>query len=208
MYLYFLPLVDNTKTTTDAGAAAGVDSNSSNNNNNNGASADQTEVTEAEWASAETWVNRARNNDIILFPPQLYILSLLAPLLKGSAGLPAGTSVSPAEHYAAERRNVAALIHDGPAPGEDKATFVPWADRVISPRIIGKLPDDARGRSVMALDYPGPELKSSGRGGDAYRLVVLGNMPPGPPRDLELVLRADVMPQVVAKPKIQATGKL
>ncbi|ERS94886.1 hypothetical protein HMPREF1624_08784 [Sporothrix schenckii ATCC 58251] len=209
MYLYFLPLVDHTKTTSAAGAAAGMDSNSNNSNKNGGASADQTEVTEATWASAATWIGRARNNDIILFPPQLYILSLLAPLLQGPAALSAGNAdVSPAEHYAAERRKVAAFLHDGPAPGEDKATFVPWADRVISPRVAGKLADDARGRSVMTLDYPGPELKNSGRGGDSYRVVVVGNLPPGPPRDLELALRADVMPQVVAKPKIQATGRL
>ncbi|CAK7207476.1 hypothetical protein SEUCBS139899_010286 [Sporothrix eucalyptigena] len=185
MYLYFLPL--------DTGAETAKSGDVSTPKTNNGASADQTEVTEAEFATAATWVQRARNSDIILFPPQLYILSLLAPLLKGT-------------DYAAERQAVASLVHGGPAPGEDPSTFVPWADRVISPRLVGKLPDDKDGRAVMLLDYPGPELKNAGRAGDLYRAVVVGNMPPGPPRDLELVLRADVLPRVQAKPKVQATG--
>ncbi|CAK7210182.1 hypothetical protein SCUCBS95973_000692 [Sporothrix curviconia] len=197
MYLYFLPL-DTGAETAKAGdvSATSDDSNASkNNNNNNGASADQTEVTEAEFATAASWVQRARNNDIILFPPQLYILSLLAPLLRGQAG-----------NYAAERKAVADLVHGGPAPGEDPATFVPWADRVISPRLVGKLPDDSQGRAVMTLEYPGPELKNAGRAGDSYRVVVVGNMPPGPPRNLELLLRADVLPHVQAKPKVQGKG--
>ncbi|KAL1901037.1 hypothetical protein Sste5346_002103 [Sporothrix stenoceras] len=199
MYLYFLPLADNTKTTSDAGAAANLD-------NNGGASADETEVTKAEWATAQAWIDRARNNDIILFPPQLYILSLLAPLLKGPSALPSGSSS--ADHYAAERRAVNDLVHSGPAPGEDPATFVSFADRVISPRGIGMLPGDERGRAVLALDYPGPELKSSGRSGDHFRVVVVGNMPPGPPRELELVKRADVVSKMEVKPKVKATGKL
>ncbi|CAK7236439.1 hypothetical protein SBRCBS47491_009637 [Sporothrix bragantina] len=195
MYLYFLPLDTGAET-----AKAGDVSATSSSQDNNGASADQTEVIEAEFATAAAWVQRARNSDIILFPPQLYILSLLAPLLKGTAG-----------NYAAERKAVADLVNGGPAPGEDPATFVPWADRVISPRLIGKLPDDKQGRAVMTLEYPGPELKNAGRAGDSYRVVVVGNMPPGPPRDLELLLRADILPRVEAKPKVQAkgvTGKL
>ncbi|CAK7268911.1 hypothetical protein SEPCBS57363_003331 [Sporothrix epigloea] len=161
----------------------------------NGASADQTEVIEAEFATAASWVQRARDGDIILFPPQLYILSLLAPLLKGEAG-----------NYAAERRAVADFVNGGPVPGEDLATFVSWADRVICPRMIGKLPDDKKERTVMTLEHPGIELKGTGRAGDAYRAIVVGNVPPGPPREVELFLRADIMPLVQAKPKVRATG--
>ena len=208
MYLYFLPLDAGAETAKAGDVSPSLAEGNKNKSNNHGASADQTEVTEAEFATAAAWVQRARDGDIILFPPQLYILSLLAPLLAGQAG-----------SYAAERQAVADLVHGGPAPGEDPATFVPWADRVISPRLVGKLPDDNNnnnnnnkpGRAVMTLEYPGPELKNAGRAGDAYRVVVVGNMPPGPPRDLELLLRADVLPRVQARPRVQAkgtTGKL
>ncbi|CAK7273544.1 hypothetical protein SEPCBS119000_005712 [Sporothrix epigloea] len=185
MYLYFLPLNAGAETAKAGDVTV----------TNNGASADQTEVIEAEFATADAWVQRARDGDIILFPPQLYILSLLAPLLKGQAG-----------NYVAERMAVADLVNGGPAPGEDPATFVPWADRVISPRMAGKLPDDKKGRTVMTLEHPGTELKSTGRAGDFHRVIAVGNVPPGPPRDVELFLRADVMPRVQAKPRIQATG--
>ncbi|CAK7562555.1 MAG: hypothetical protein SEPTF4163_000403 [Sporothrix epigloea] len=190
MYLYFLPLNAAAETAKTGDVTA-----TSASRNKNGASADQTEVIEAEFATAATWVQRARNGDIILFPPQLYILSLLAPLLKGEAG-----------NYAAERRAVADFVNGGPVPGEDPATFVSWADRVICPRMIGKLPNDKKGRIVMTLEHPGAELKGTGRAGDAYRVIVVGNVPPGPPRDVELFLRADILPLVQAKPKVRATG--
>ncbi len=175
MYLYMLPLRD----------ASSVASQSA-------PTADLTEVMAAEFAAASTWMQRARNNDIILFPPQVYILSLLAPLLKGPEGLPLGVPSS-AVHYAAERKRVIELVHNGRAEDENDATFVPWADRIISPRVVGRMPADD-GRVVMMLDQPGPELRNSGRGGDAYRVILAANMPRGPPRTVELRLQKDVLP--------------
>ncbi|OAA55267.1 nudix domain containing protein [Niveomyces insectorum RCEF 264] len=195
MYLYLMPL--------DKRAPGPIASQSQTRDSSSTivqATADLTEVMAAEFATASTWVQRAQRNEIIMFPPQMYILSLLAPLLRGGGTSPA--------HFAAERQQLAVLLHgSGLADGENKATWVPWADRVISPRVLGRLPD---GRSIMGLDRPGPELRNSGRSGDLHRVVLVGNLSPGPPRNVELRLRADVASAIrvpTAKPKAIGDGE-
>lgn len=48
------------------------------------------------------------------------------------------------------------------------------------------------GRSVLGLDYPGPELEGTGRGGDKERVVVVRFGKEGP-RDVEVRERAEVL---------------
>ena len=59
------------------------------------------------------------------------------------------------------------------------------------------------GRSVLALDKPGPELKGSGRGGDARRVVLVRFSKEGP-RDVDVRERAEG----VAEEKEEAGAKL
>lgn len=47
------------------------------------------------------------------------------------------------------------------------------------------------GRSVLGLDYPGPELEGSGRGGDGERVVLVRFKKEGP-RDVEVRGRREV----------------
>ena len=158
--------------------------------------ADNTEVMAAEFAPAAEWVDRAQRNEVILFPPQMYLLSLLAPFLASTPG-PVDQ-----ETLSTERRRLAELVRDGRAPDEDARTFVPWADRVISPQMAGRIRTaDGQDRTVMVLDSPGPELRGK-RGGDSYRAIVLSNMPPGPPRDIQVRRRAEVLPLLREKEKL------
>jgi hypothetical protein len=56
------------------------------------------------------------------------------------------------------------------------------------------------GRSVLALDKPGPELKDSGRRGDEKRVVLVKFRKEGP-RSLEVRLRKDVLDEEKAVEK-------
>jgi len=57
---------------------------------------------------------------------------------------------------------------------------------------IGLLMRKSDGRSVLALDKPGPELKGSGRGGDEGRVVLVRFRKEGP-RDVEVRGRGEVL---------------
>jgi len=65
-----------------------------------------------------------------------------------------------------------------------------YKDKVMSP--TGLFFRKSDGRSVLALDKPGPELKDSGRGGDKDRVVLVKFGKEGP-RNVEVRLRKDVL---------------
>ena len=74
--------------------------------------------------------------------------------------------------------------------GDGDGKGVKWADKVMSP--TGLLMRKSDGRSVLALDKPGPELKGSGRRGDEKRVVLVKFSKEGP-RNVEVRLRKDVL---------------
>ncbi len=67
---------------------------------------------------------------------------------------------------------------------------VKWADKVMSP--TGLFMRKTDGRSVLALDKPGPELADSGRRGDRDRVVLVRFSKEGP-RDVEVRFRREVL---------------
>lgn len=68
---------------------------------------------------------------------------------------------------------------------------------------VGLLMRRRDGRSVLALDKPGPELRGSRRGGDARRVVLVRFGREGP-RDVDVRERAEVL----AEEKNGREGKL
>lgn len=74
--------------------------------------------------------------------------------------------------------------------GDGDGKGVLWADKVISP--VGLLMKKSDGRSVLALDKPGPELKDSGRRGDEKRVVLVKFSKEGP-RNVEVRFRKDIL---------------
>lgn len=144
------------------------------------------EHTEASFAPASTWLARQAAGQITLFPPQAYLLTLLAQHLAGG-----GT-------YQEQRDRLMVFVRSCPAaePGEagERAAHahftagIRWADKVMCPRNL--FVRDGDGRLVLGLERPGPELEGTGRGGDWER-VVLARFEKGGPREVEVMRRED-----------------
>ncbi|KAG5968028.1 hypothetical protein E4U57_007567 [Claviceps arundinis] len=150
------------------------------------------EHTAAHFAPPQFFLARAADNAIILFPPQVYLLTLLARFLTGSTNdLEAGPV-----HYTAQRKKLVSFLRRRVTAetrkGKKHATAgISWADKVINPYVILHREKDER--EVMALDKPGPELEEVGdRGGDWER-VVLTRFGKGGPSSVEVRMREEVL---------------
>lgn len=160
MYIYFLPLsspmhpqVQNTVPVSDGGI----------------------EHTEADFKSVAEWLWLFQAKKVILFPPQFFLLSLIAPFLNGASENPT------AELLQAERD---ALLNFVSRREEGESS---WGEKCISPKPLFKQGQ----RMVFGLDQPGPELAHTGRNGDGKR-VITWIFQDGRPTDLEVRWRKDV----------------
>lgn len=175
------------------------------------------EHTAATFATPAEWLRQQAEGRIILFPPQCFLLTLVARVFDAveaasSSSLPSSSSSSsPRELYAAQRKALLEFIHKPtatPPEGSDlvgmrssvvegKTTdkihptaMIPWTDKVMSPEPL--FTQESDGRLVLGVDKPGSELKSSGRGGDFERVVLVHFKKEGP-RNVEVQQRADVL---------------
>lgn len=149
------------------------------------------EHTAALFQACSKWLHQAAQNEVILFPPQFYLMYLIAPFLQASES-PTALSL---EELQRQRDGVVEFLKtDGDGKG------VLWKDKVISPMGLGGFSKD--GRAILALDNPGPELRDSGRRGDEKRVVLVKFGKHGP-RDVEVRLRREVLAeQRDAAPKL------
>jgi hypothetical protein len=168
MYIYFLPLTQTSAQNIKSEAVIPVPTSDGG-----------LEHTAALFAPCKFWLDQATKNDIILFPPQYYLMYLLSSFL-----LPSATPL-PIEELQKQRDGVIEFLN-----GDGDGKGVKWADKVMSP--TGLLMRKSDGRSVLALDKPGPELKDSGRRGDEKRVVLVKFSKEGP-RNVEVRLRKDVL---------------
>ncbi|KAL8754314.1 MAG: hypothetical protein Q9199_004427 [Rusavskia elegans] len=114
------------------------------------------EHTEAQFLPASEWLSLAQAEKIILFPPQFFLLKLVADFLKpdpssGNTGISEGILQS-------QREGLLEFVKTGDPP---------WGEKCISPWPLKK----EGKRLVMGLDEPGPELDGTDRRGDAERVV-------------------------------------
>lgn len=109
---------------------------------------------------AEEWTELAQSNKILMFPPQFYLISLLAPFLRKPE-----KALSTAE-LQKQRDKVVDFLENLPADSDDQ---VPWARKIISPT-MGKISKD--GRPILLLDTSGPEMNNIRRG-DTSRFVLM-----------------------------------
>ncbi|KAL8695982.1 MAG: hypothetical protein Q9201_007882 [Fulgogasparrea decipioides] len=114
------------------------------------------EHTEAEFLPASEWLSLAQADKIILFPPQFFLLSIVADFLIGSVSSSAQTI--PSETLQAQRDSLLEFMRTGDPP---------WGDKCISPSPLKK---DGK-RLMMGLDEPGPELEGTIRRGDTKRVI-------------------------------------
>lgn len=177
MYLYFLPLLK---------SSGSLDSTAS-----NASIAAQTqktiipspdggvEHTAARFEYASTWLSLANPEanppkssltsaeNIILFPPQYFLLHLIAPFLPS----PSPDKAFTAEELASQRQGLHAFL---------KTSSPAWAEKCISPLRAGFTEE---GRVILRLDRPGPsELEKEGRKGDDERCAIVHFTKEGPRR--------------------------
>lgn len=172
MYIYFLPLTQTSKKISSKSVIPVPTSDGG------------LEHTAALFASCKTWLEQARRNEIILFPPQFYLMHLLSPFLApSSSSSPLSTS------KLQEQRDKARDFLKGDG-GDGKG--ISWGEKVMSP--IGILMRKSDGRSVLGLEKPGPELRDSGRAGDEKRVVLVRFGKEGP-RDVDVRERVEVLEQ-------------
>ncbi|OIW23928.1 hypothetical protein CONLIGDRAFT_686144 [Coniochaeta ligniaria NRRL 30616] len=169
------------------------------------------EHTAATFDTVSAWLDKARDGSIILFPPQLYLLTLLSQFLTGSAASSCSADEK-VRHYSEQRSAVISFLSRTPtSPAGSKegkkhpSALIPWAEKVISPTALFMLPGD--GRLVLGLDKPGPELANSGRGGDPDRVVLVEFKKEGP-RRVEVRTREEVLTQRREAEEIEKKGRL
>ena len=163
------------------------------------------EHTAAAFDHASTWMSRAQSGEIILFPPQFFLLHIVSQFFNS-----AGQTTTPTQ-YQAERDALLGYLNTTPTSwgegqGKVHATAeIPWGKKVISPTVIFMRRSD--GRVVLGLDKPGPELKGTGRGGDWERVVLVRFGGEGP-REVEVRWREDVVREERELEKEEGRGKL
>ena len=171
MYIYFLPLHEASPDTATNALPTDSEAMIANPTSDGGI-----EHTTARFLPPSKWLDMSRAGEIVLFPPQYFLLHLLAPFLSPENG-----SQAPIADELANQRK---LAMDFVASGDP-----PWTDKCISPTsLLWKKGD---GRAVLGLDKPGLELEGSGRKGDRER-VVLVNFRKDGPRNVEVAWRKDV----------------
>lgn len=148
------------------------------------------EHTAAAFEDASVWLERANKGDVILFPPQYYLLHLVSEFLRPSA------SASPLGDYQSQRDALVAFLNRTPTSRQERGDGkrrreddIPWSEKVMSPTMLSMRRDD--GRLVLGLDKPGPELRETARGGDWDRVVLVHFRKEGP-RDVEVRWREEV----------------
>ncbi|OTA87351.1 hypothetical protein M434DRAFT_23976 [Hypoxylon sp. CO27-5] len=184
MYLYMLPL-----STSDDPAVSAARSEAMIPTPDGGV-----EITAARFDDASTWLQKQRKGEIVMFPPQCFLLHLLSQFLVGPPqGSPTLSEIM--ERYRSQREMLRGFLAAVPTASDPKAAKhptaqIPWAEKVISPTTLGIRQSDKR--SILALDKPGPELKGSNRGGDWERVVLVKFMK-GVAKDVEVRSREEVL---------------
>ncbi|KAL8722219.1 MAG: hypothetical protein Q9225_001264 [Loekoesia sp. 1 TL-2023] len=114
------------------------------------------EHTEAEFLPAAEWLARTQADRITLFPPQFFLLSLVADFLSPPASGGGGTI--PRKVFQSQRDALLEFVKTGDPP---------WSEKCISPWPVKK----EGKRLIMGLNEPGPELEATSRRGDPERVV-------------------------------------
>ncbi|KAH8788960.1 NUDIX domain-containing protein [Diaporthe sp. PMI_573] len=211
MYIYFMPLAESPTMTPAADSTGPVDIDVVQTPTPDGG----IEHTAATFADASEWLSRQARGEIVLFPPQCYLLTLVAQVFASVS--PEGVGHDLEARYAAQRRALVEFVRRTPTTtggavvgGGGKAlhptALISWSEKVMSPHTL--FMRDSDDRIVLGIDKPGPELKGTGAGGDFER-VVLVKFAKGGPQDVEVRGREEVLREEKAlKERAKEAGKL
>lgn len=123
------------------------------------------EHTAALFDSPSTWLAKASAGEIILYPPQFYLLTLISRFLPKQSS-----------DYDEQRERLVSFLRRVPTSSVKHPTSdIPWAEKVMSPEVVSfaKQGSYGNGRVILGLAKPGRELMDSGRGGDVERVVLV-----------------------------------
>lgn len=162
MYLYFLPL-NNASQYTKIGAPLSTAESLIPDPTTDGG----IEHTAARFLPAEQWISMQHAGEVMMFPPQVYLLSIVAEFLHPTRDSTRG------EELQQQRQKLRAFLRES-------EEYSPWGTRCISPVMIARSMRD--GRSIMALDKPGWEVQEAGRSGDRERCSIVDFRKEGPRR--------------------------
>ena len=146
MYLYFLPL--------ESGLELGKDMNQMHIPTPDGG----VEHTAAKFAWAGEWIESSLRGECVLFPPQFFLLSLVADFLRPPRHEVGEEEKLDAEQLKEQRNQLLEFVK-----GEDP----PWGQKCISPNPVKKSGDIL----WMGRGYAGPLLEGTGRCGDKERVL-------------------------------------
>lgn len=178
MYLYFLPIPDSSAAseTLAQGLPEGGRQEVQVPTSDGGI-----EINEARFLPASNWLQQAQAGEIILYPPQFLLLSIVAQFLdQATSTSTSAVAATTSTEKEARRKELFDFIHSGNPP---------WTDKFVSPRSLQLLDDQ---RAVLALDHPGPELHGSGKKGDDER-VILVKFGKGGPSNVDVRWKKDVL---------------
>ncbi|KAF2852481.1 hypothetical protein T440DRAFT_525945 [Plenodomus tracheiphilus IPT5] len=203
MYIYFLPLSSSsptkkaapTETPPSAGLSEEAELMIPNPTHDGGI-----EHTAARFLPPNKWIDLARQNRIILFPPQFFLTLLLSPFLSATVTSPSSPLPSP-QQLEAEREACMNFLN---APRSYENVLEPsWAEACISPIVLGKgnygesRQDGVSGvdkdTAVLDLSRPGREVEALGvvrRG--VREWVVMARFKREGPRDVDVRRRGDL----------------
>ncbi|KAJ4368612.1 hypothetical protein N0V86_009519 [Didymella sp. IMI 355093] len=204
MYIYFLPLNSTSPTKkaapTGTPPGAGVEEEDElvipNPTHDGGI-----EHTAARFLPPNKWIDLARQNRIILFPPQFLLTLLLAPYLSASVTSPSSPTPSASELAQEREKLMDFLCKPRMYDGQPEVSF---AEACISPVVLGKgeygekAQDGVGGvdkhTAVLVLDQPGKEVEAQGHGRRGIREWVVTTKFKGEgPRDVDVRRREDVL---------------
>ncbi|KAF2018016.1 hypothetical protein BU24DRAFT_421043 [Aaosphaeria arxii CBS 175.79] len=160
------------------------------------------EHTAARFLPPNKWIDLARQNRIILFPPQFFLTLTLAPYLSPSVTSPSSPIPSPAELQRERERLLEFLDRPRVYGGESEVSF---AEACISPIVLGKgeygeKNQDGVGKgvdkytAVLNLERPGKEVEQSDPSRRGIREWVVTTKFKGEgPRDVDVRRRDEIL---------------
>jgi len=160
------------------------------------------EHTAARFLPPNKWIDLARQNRIILFPPQFFLTLMLSTYLSPSV-TNIGSPIPSITELQQEREHLLSFLNKPRM--YDGTPEVSFAEACISPIVLGKGEYGERDQdgisgvdkktAVLVLDHPGPEVEKQGWGRrkGIREWVVTTQFKGAGPRDVDVRRREDVL---------------
>ncbi|KAF2822693.1 hypothetical protein CC86DRAFT_301102 [Ophiobolus disseminans] len=202
MYIYFLPLGSASPTRKSApGGSPGIEAEEDELMIPKPTHDGGIEHTAARFLPPHKWIDLARQNRIILFPPQFFLTLLLAPYLSANVTSPSSPVPTHSELQLEREKVLDFLSKPRTYDGQVEVSF---AKACISPIVLGKgqygdkSQDGVGGvdkhTAVLVLDGPGKEVEEQGQGRRGIReWVVTTKFRKEGPRDVDVRRREEVL---------------